>query len=336
MRILLYSDLHLREERLEDAAQVLSEIPRLAIDHNVDRIVNGGDTFNTRGVIRTKCLKVLYDAYSEWARQGLKQTIIVGNHDQEDKAGVIHPMKIFERFPDWHVIDTPQISDGGVFIPYVSNGELKSFLTEHSFPKGQVAFVHLGFQGAMMNDSYRDTEGVPIEWFNKFLAVFSGHYHYRNKIKHVQYIGSPMQQNFSEMGQEKGVLIYDSALKKTEFIPIDGTPKHYEARVYWELGKKKWHIPKGITRDDFVRVIVEGDAERIGSIDRESLVKKIGCDSIKIHRDVKEKTVSRMNIGAGEIHNNFGLMKKYVDFVNTDLDKDRLLKVGKEILDASL
>ena len=57
--ILMYSDLHIRPERLEVCELVLDkifEVAKVLKGKGKDVVIyNGGDTFNTRGVIRTVC-----------------------------------------------------------------------------------------------------------------------------------------------------------------------------------------------------------------------------------------------------------------------------------------
>jgi len=334
MKVLLYSDIHLREERLDDIVYALTEVKEIAKAHRVKKLINAGDTFNTRGLIRTRCLKALYDVYMDYAEAGLKQTILVGNHDQEDRAGIVHPMKVFEQFDGWAVIDKPTIdSDGIAYIPYTEPKKVEEFAAKN---EADTAVVHLGIRGAMMNDFRKDTDGIPVEWLSSFKSVLSGHYHFRSSFENVQYIGSLLQQNFAEMGQSKGVLIYDTKTRKAKFVEVEGTPKHYEITTHWDDGKQKWSKPSGITEKDFVRVIATGESEQISKLDQAKLHKKFKCASLKIHRNIEAKAVSRMNLGASEIYDKKGLIQKYVEFVSTGLDKKRLIKVGEGLIDADV
>jgi len=198
--------------------------------------------------------------------------------------------------------------------------------------KDIVLFVHWGIRGAKRNDHNTDADGVPAEWLKDYKRVFSGHYHYRNQFENIQYIGSPFQQNFSEMNQDKGVLIYDAETDEVRFIEIEGMPKHYEVEIYWENNKAKIKKHKAIKPIDFVRAKVRGDSVQVSKITKDSIKKFVGAHSIKIDRDVQENSISRMNIEINEIYNEGSMMRKYVDFVGTDLNKEKLLKVGDEIL----
>jgi len=333
MNALVYTDLHLREDALPECIYALRKVGELAAELGVDQIFNLGDTFNTRGVIKTRCWQALYEVYRDWSRSGIRQTIIVGNHDQEDKAGEIHPMKVFEEFDGWNVIGTPDVIDGVLFMPYMPIDKIKSFLTNTVFQKNTTAFVHWGICGAMMNNWKEDTDGVPSAWLKNFKHVYSGHYHFRNRFENIQYIGNLLQKDFAEMGQEKGVThITDRGSK---FIPIKGTPRHFEVKVSWDKrGEMVVDAPGGITKKDFVRAMVSGDSERVTGFSRESL--ELECRSLKVERDIKAKSVSRMNLSSSEIHDQKSLIKKYVEFIDTDLDKEKLLKIGMEMLNVAV
>jgi DNA repair exonuclease SbcCD nuclease subunit len=338
----LYSDLHLRPERLEDCEKVLNEIFDIAVKlrkkHKQPvRIVNGGDTFHTRGLIRTICFDRLYWHYDRWYREGFAQDIIVGNHDQEDRAGEIHPMKVFANFDGWNVVDKPMVIEGVAHFPYMPKDKIQEAIL--SLAKGKEAFkdaiVHWGICGAMRNDRNKDTDGVPVEWLKGFRNVFSGHYHYRNKFENVQYIGSPLQQNFGEMGQEKGIIVYDQEKSEASFVEIKGTPKHHEVQVHWDEDKERIDGDlKAIQAQDFVRIKAVGDSEKCARIDRDSFSKRLKCNNISVEREVREKHFSRLKIDSGEILAPESLMKKYVEFIECDLNKDRLIRVGLDLIGA--
>lgn len=340
-RYLFYSDLHIRPERLADCEAVLDRVYliacRLRDKYGPITIVNGGDTFNTRGIIRTVCFDRLYKHYQKWFNNSFNQIILVGNHDQEDRAGEIHPMSVFKSWEGWHVVDIPKVINDVAFFPHM---EIKSREDIYKHIKADFkgdAVVHWGIRGARRNDHNVDRDGIPIEWLDRFRQVFSGHYHFRNSIANLQYIGSPMQQNHGEEGQAKGVLFYNSKTTKCSFIEIAALPKHYTVEVSKTLLGVTYE-PKGIFKlediraTDFVRFQVSGDAELCNQVTRASLEKEFKTTNVKIERFVKEKHYSRLNLEKGEVFSASALANKYVDFVDTSLDKKKLIGIGQELL----
>lgn len=340
MRHLLYSDIHLKEDNLHIQEKIHDEI--LKIGHRQSVIssggffINGGDTFNTRGLIRTSCFDFLYQTRKKWLSSGVHNHIdIVGNHDQEDKDGHIHPMRVFSQFGDnWHVVDEPTFiptSCGFHCFPYMADLESEIKTISTSKRKGRVAIVHTGVHGAFKNDGELDDFSIWPKAFKGFKRVFSGHYHNRHLYGDIiQYIGSPFQHSFSEMDQEKGVLIYDDEKDTVEFCPIDG-PRHYEIKVQWDDGKKIIEKPDGITKSDIVRVRVHGTSDQVSLVTRNDF--KIDCASLKIERKTKDSISSRIKVDGASQND---LLKMYIDYVDPDLDRDRLVQIGEKFINANV
>lgn len=341
MIYLMYSDLHIRPEKLVECELVLRKIRTVAnklqdSSKQPVTIINGGDTFNTRGLIRTSCFDVLYQHYHQWMTDGLRQVILVGNHDQEDRDGAIHPMRVFASFKDWIIVDKPTVFDQFVALPYMTMEQIKLFFEGYKGDEKRDAIIHWGVQGAMRNDSNKDSDGVPLEWLNVFRNVFSGHYHYRNALGNLQYIGSAYQQNYGEMGQDKGILIYNSETAKHVFHEIKGTPQHVNVSVKWDAaGQMMVDAPTAIFDKDHHRIRVEGHSAQCNSVTREFIKEEFGIENATVEREVREQHFSRLKIGSKEIYDTPALMEKYVDFVETDLDKDRLMQIGLEIVNGT-
>jgi DNA repair exonuclease SbcCD nuclease subunit len=335
---LLYSDLHMRTDRLGDQGIILKAIGTAAVEHGVvksgGRVINCGDLFNEKGFMRTSVWDVLVFHRLKWKEAGICHDDVIGNHDMEDREGVIHPLKIFRQWDGWNVIDQPFFipEKNRWMFPYMHN--LPQFLEtiEKKKRKKQVVFCHVGIQGAWRNDKSKDTDGVPIEHFAGFRQVFTGHYHFRHAVQNVQYIGSPMQHTFAEMGQAKGYLIWDDVTDEITFFEIEGTPKHLEAEVTWVGDKMAVHKPEGLTERDYVVVSIRGPSAKVKLVTREMLQDRMQCHNIKIDRLIDDETHSRLNIKHDEALDTVALVKKYVGFVNPALDHKRLLKVGKELL----
>jgi len=331
MNYLLYSDLHIRPETHEVCDHVLSEIGILAEKHDAT-IINGGDTHNTRGLIVTSSHDILTKHYMKWLERGLNQIILIGNHDQEDRVGEIHPMRGFSTYEGWHVVDEPTVIDGIAFLPYMHKDRIPEALRK--IKKVDTAIVHWGIMGAKRNDWNTDTDGIPVEWLARFKRVFSGHYHFRNQFENVQYIGSPYQQNHSESNQPKGVILYDKDSNKSTFHEIKDTPK------YWQVGytiNDKGDVEiegeiSNIKKGDHVSVKVEGDSELVNAVTHDTVKKYFDCDSVKFNRLGRVKSHSRLGITSSEALTPLLLMQKYTEFVDTSLDRKRLMDIGGELI----
>ena len=134
------------------------------------------------------------------------------------------------------------------------------------------------------------------------------------------------------MGQEKGVMLFDTVTRKKEFIEIKGTPKHY--RFTFDANKNDLEILGGVAvrAHDYIEVAVVGDAEKVKFVTTDTIRDLVECNNITLDRQGKEKHFSRLEIKPTEILDQKSLMKKYVDFIDTDLDRKKLMEIGESIV----
>ena len=324
--------MHLKEDNLhlhEEIHDKIFEIgERERVIESGGYFINGGDTFHVRGLIRTSCFDLLHRKRKGWLDKGLKKHIdIIGNHDQEDKDGNIHPMRVFEQF-GWHVVDRPMCIDNFFYaFPYMNRLEEEILKIPTAQKKKSVALVHTGVHGAFKNDGTLDDFSIHPEAFKDFRMAFSGHYH--NRILYgtnFQFIGSPMQHTFSEMGQDKGVLIYNRKLNKYKFVEIPG-PKHKEVSAEFVDGKMVLTDTDDIGESDIVRVRIHGSSAEVSSVTKSDFEFK--CGVMKIERKTVDASASRIKVDDASSSD---LLEMYVDYVDPDLDRKKLLMIGAKFM----
>lgn len=318
---LLYSDLHLRLDRIDDQIRCLDFIGGLmqpVIDSG-GFVINGGDLFDEKGIVRTSCWDRLREVRVGWMTRGVKHIDNVGNHDQEDFQGTINPLKIFDHFDGCFVASEPTFVDPWWIIPYTR--DLKKALKE--VPDDSLVVIHAGVCGAKMSAGIEDEDGADPKLFSRFKRVFSGHYHRHQTVGKVTYIGSPMQQNFGEAGETKGVVIYDDKKDKFKFVEITGLPRFHK----FVMGDDLADTP--VACDDFVHVTVKGD-RKVAMTSKEDLQKSLPGRLVKIDREITEVKGSRLSID--DVSDIDGLITQYVGHKDPPEDHKRLVKIGRELI----
>lgn len=326
MKILLFGDLHYRESRIADCEKVLDEVYRIAGENEAGMIVNVGDTFHDKGLIRTACLESYFRKRKMF--EGFKWVDLVGNHDQDDAGGVIHPLSAFGLFRKSVVInDSYHDKENDIlFVSY--RKDMEKFL--ESQPKTKVLITHTGISGAFMNDTKQDTTGVSLKALKRYQRVFSGHYHKPHEFGNVVYVGSPMQQSFGEAGQIKSMVIYNTESDEFTRSRVRGLPEHHVIKVRWLDGEPQIDKSVKTTENDFVKIDMKGEIENVRSMPR-SKFDFIKCRSLRIESEIDEVHISRLGVSKDELDDESVLFEKYVDFVNPDLDRKRLLDAYKEL-----
>lgn len=251
--MLVFSDLHLREETAEVVFKsVLPGILQAAIKRKIMVIACLGDFYH----LRYRISVFLQNKVAEWLREtgkrGIHVVLLPGNHDQVDSHGR-HALEVFREFPHVHVIDEPKSRDDGLWIPYRQDPEELECafkIKKHPY-QDPVVWMHHGVRGALMNARKKDEDGIDPTFFEKRkVQVFCGHYHKRQKVGVVQYVGSPYQTRADEAGDPKGFMIL-SKQHGVEFVDTAWGPRFHVFR--FEAGKP--FLLEGVAPGDEVRAV---------------------------------------------------------------------------------
>ena len=208
-KVAIISDLHIGNNKdseifhkiLLDYAQWLKNKLK---DNNITRLIIAGDFFHDRTKIPLTTLDVghkFLDILSD-----LHITITTGNHDSYylDNSSV-NSLSIFKNRKNVEIIDTLTIKDGFTYCPW---GITLDEISDNS----NIVICHIDAQSFEVSKGKISTHGFKVaDLMQKCNICFSGHYHknqsrvYNGKSFH--YLGSPMQLNFCESGDEKYIHI---------------------------------------------------------------------------------------------------------------------------------
>lgn len=291
--MIIFTDLHLREE---SAATVLGEvlpgILQAALAHNDLDVVFLGDWWHVRNRIPVVLLNAVDAELARWGAAGVRLRVLPGNHDQVDVAGR-NALEVFDRLPHVSVYTVPTRDADGLWVPYrKSVDELTRLVTygqSEALKAGDqpaVLFGHFGVTGALKGVNIYDDDGVPLEALQGWPMVLLGHYHRRQQLGNVQYIGSPWETRADEMGDPKGYArLVDGQLT---FYDTAWGPKHYVMHI----SKGQPVDGTGLRPQDIVHVHAEHDVnvEAVGHA-----LRSMGVHNHTIAREVAP-TVERLEV----------------------------------------
>jgi len=226
---------------LEDQLKVFDLIPK-----DTDVLFHLGDIFHNKFRLERQLFDTVYRKFRDL---DMEKYIILGNHDfysyHKDP-----PMTSFEEIA--HVVGHYHNSffiEGYTFhcIPYKSSQkELEDCINQainNLGPNKNVLLAHIGIIEGVVgasNTHLREEYSLDILHPEKFDLVLLGHYHKHQKIAdNVYYIGSPMQLNFGEGGESKGLMVLDTETDKLEFIKNHLSPQFHQFKVNSEKALAK-------------------------------------------------------------------------------------------------
>jgi len=316
--MIVFSDLHLSEESSEVVlGKILPGIFEATSEFRDPVVACLGDFWDIRYKIDVSLLNAVRDELLRWTRNGIKFLFLPGNHDQVDVQGR-NALEVFDNLGNGSRVYTDPCFDAyGLWIPYRKyRKDLVAALAAHN-PKDSPStlFLHTGIESAWMNDNVRDTTGIPFSMLDGFDRILSGHYHKRQTIGKVTFVGSPRQVTANESGQDKGFAILEE--KSLRFVDRHWGKRFHRIRL--EEGESL-DLSKFQPGDDVrVSAAVGVDPSILGS-----QLSSLGIQHV-VTPDVPV-TECRLQVAPDSDLRDFAL--GYVDLIKTKskLDKSRLIE----------
>lgn len=346
MKSLYFADLHghnYREfasldengvnSRLLDQIKVLKEIKDSAHKHEVQDIRFLGDLLHLKNNMDTLVLKTIIGMMAELA-EDFPLLIVSGNHDY--RLWTSHPV-VLEMLGD--LADNVVVIDKPMFLDKVgrySEKWLKIYaepytrkvtgLTERLEKlKLEPNMVFLGHQDmiGMQYGGFTVDEGLdPKKLLASFKWSFVGHAHTPGRIhNNVVSVGAPLQHNFSDVGVKKGWWIFDEEKNEATHILNTTSPRFYDItytdnKLQVKGGAKEFDYGR-----DFFRVKVSGE-------DLPKEVEKMKWKRVSYEVAVKSKTRGDLKFSDSPQT----ILEKYVEIRGGDLDRKKLIEIGRKYL----
>lgn len=249
---LLFTDIHFgRKQNSDEHNQICSKFIDFAIEgvktNKCDHIIFLGDWFETRNAINVSTINYAYNCANKLNDLNIPVYFIVGNHDMYTKHNRLNYSTVdYNAFNNFHVISEPTMVDdigtGVLICPYLFHDEYSSILkydTENVY--GHFEFT--GFVVTGTNVTY--TNGPDHNELKKFKNIFSGHFHKRQILDNVKFIGNTFCMDFSDANDSnRGYCIHDHMSDSISFVNWEDSPRYITTTVS-EILDEKVIIPPG-------------------------------------------------------------------------------------------
>jgi len=232
------------------------------LSEGITTIIHLGDIVDRRKYISYVTLRRMKEMFIDKCdKHNIDLHVIIGNHDVPYKnTNEINAM--VELFRDSKVTsyDKPKTVtfDGHdiLIMPWINATNYNTALSAMRDTPAQVMFAHLEVAGALMDRGNVNEHGMDLKVFKKFELVCSGHFHHKNKIGNVQYLGCPYEMTWIDYQDPKGFHIYDTDTRELDFIRNPYSMFH--KAFYSDEGKDAEQIldfDAEFYRDTYVKVI---------------------------------------------------------------------------------
>jgi hypothetical protein len=255
MKTLYVGDPHCTVEEIPDCIHLMGAVERELSEHpgEVDQVVILGDLHNNFAVTNVHVTDFWYRTLKKLA--GYCPVIaLVGNHDMLGN-GQSRPHALVPYEDVVTVIDSPQLRDGTLYLPYLPEPNL-FVRAVAGFPSAKRIVCHQEFNGAQYDNGFFAPNGVDPGLMQ--VSVISGHIHTPQQLGNVWYIGAPRWRNLSDASvSQRYLYILDddfAVIKEIEMSP------HVKVIHDIHITPETAHIVNLYANKDEYRIRVEGPA----------------------------------------------------------------------------
>jgi len=337
MKIAVIADVHLSRygqdrieestnlpERLHSIKNILFEVAEYCLANEVKEVVIAGDLFHSKSVIYAIAQQLMLDYFKHY--KDLHFTVIDGNHDLDRKGeNAISSLRALEEVENVQWITRTPLYEpnyGILFVPHAY--DMVKIVKGNS---ARILISHFGLNEGMLNSGISIIADISLrDLIGKYELVILGHYHkpqeiIRSDIK-LYYVGSPLQLDWGEKGDEKRFLVVDTDTLDVKSIPTTSYRKYIELEVTSENKAELFKLAKSEKNSGNHVKIIKKEAVDLGDVNGDFRIVD------KTDQDITNRGVTSSMSQAEK-------NKKYLEIKEIpDKDIPEYEKVGLEIIES--
>lgn len=203
-----------------------------------------GDWFESRSAINIETLEYSYRGMKLLGDLKLPTFFVVGNHDLHRRTTRdIFSTRIFNEIPGVTVIDKVTVVDNCVFSPFLFDQEYEGMLQHND---KHAWFGHFEFKNFVITgyNTIMD-HGPDHKLFSGPKRIFSGHFHKRQCMDNVVYVGNTFPMDMGDADDNaRGMATYDIMADSVKFTDWDDCPKFTKVKLSDVIAEKWKPAPK--------------------------------------------------------------------------------------------
>lgn len=313
------------------------------IENNIKHILHLGDYYEHRKFINFKVLAANRKHFLDKLREyGITMDIIPGNHDvtyrnTNELCSLVELMADYKDVINIHMKPTElQFHPDDLkiaMIPWINDENEAYTLKFLNKTDAPICLGHFEFEGFQMYRGAMSHDGMDLQPFKKFDAVYSGHYHTKSSGGNITYLGAQMEFTWADCDDPKYFHILDLSNGNLESIHNHITL--FTKIVYDDKNFDYNNFDYDILNGQFVKVIVTNKTD-YKAFDKFIMnIQLRNIYDLKIHDSVEIENFYH-NDEEYEIEETHEVISQYIDDLETYLDKDILKKQMNELYQEAL
>jgi hypothetical protein len=197
-----------------------------------------GDIFDNRTSIHLKALTAVVKLFEDLSLV-IETHVLLGNHDMFAMSDPeINSHAAIRNINNVYVYEQPKLLtlDGldMLMMPWIhGKNREKSVLEQYS--GADLLFCHSDLNGCrtqLYPTRPVSREILDIGDFGGYTSVYSGHIHIVQEINNFKFVGSPYHLDRNDVGNRKGIYVYDTKKRLDVFIENDFSPEFKKIKLY--------------------------------------------------------------------------------------------------------
>jgi DNA repair exonuclease SbcCD nuclease subunit len=296
-----------------------------------------GDTFDRRKYVNFYSLqrakKMFFDPL---AAKNIQVHMLVGNHDTyyKNTNEVNSPELVLEDYGNIDIISSPRVvSVNGtniLMMPWICAENYDESMDLLKNAKAEICMGHFEIAGFAMYRGMKSEEGLDRDLFKRFDFTFSGHYHHKSSSGDIHYLGNPYELTWQDYNDNRGFHVLDLSSRLFSFIR---NPNVMFNRIVYD---DKTNDIKTISNMDltkykntYVKVVVSNKTNPYVFDMFINKLYDVGALDISIAEDFSDVEEDDNTVDQAE--DTVTILNRYVENLTTDLDKDKLKVLMKEL-----
>lgn len=343
-KIAIITDLHLGYKEDTSQSKLMYQYLNEFFDNikrlNIKNVFILGDIFDNREVINFLTISNTYKHFINHIMDNdLTVYIIAGNHDcyYKNTNNLYSVELLFSHIKNLHLIknygENIIINNTSILmIPWLNSENYEHNMNLISNSNSDYLMGHFEITGFTMVRGIKCSNGLNKNIFNKFKKVFSGHFHLKQQLNNIYYVGTPYEKDWNDVNSEKGYIILDldnnnieSVRNENYFFKILNYDNDLDLKDIENIQDKEVKliinsIDKQKKFDDILQKLYECNPSKLQIIDNTSNIN---------HTDEKEIDVNKMN-DVIKNNDNISYFNEYIKNLKIDDNIDK--KMISEIL----
>lgn len=333
-KIILTSDLHFKDGLyLQVGLDYLDFLFDYCYNNNINKVAILGDLLEKANKIKNDVFVPLFKKIENAKDSGIEFWFILGNHDITSTVTNSSLLETFERFG--HLIkssETFEFKDVAInMAPYTKDNALVPTVgADYLFTHLAISEFDLG-KGRIATEA--ETQSFPISYFSNYKKVFTGHFHKRQQKENIEYIGSPYQLDFGDIGDyNKGFVVFDIESGEEKFIKYTMAPKflkYYYDEIWDKINNNK--LRECELNNSIVKIIVNKKVDGLAKL-KTVLYNNFGVIDI-----INEFDTPKENFGTSaiKVEANVSVVKMLEEYISQvsikNIDNKDLLEKFRDI-----